>query len=131
DRIMNQAIETWMRSGRHRGIVASKEAPKNRRIFVIRYCGEVEQHCKGNRCLAVLVLCQDFRFRRFPGMDMPHLIAQPLPPCLPWIGIEKPKVLINRTRNNIEIESLRRLRLLEHERSQTLRAGVSQPLFNG
>ena len=64
-------------------------------------------------------------------MNVPYRIAQAFLPLLTRIGLKRAKIVVNRAGNNVEIKSLRRRRLLEHKRSETFRASVGEPLFNG
>ena len=78
----------------------------------------------------VLLVGQDFGFRWRSGVNVPYRIAKPLRPSLVGVGFEKPEIVVDRARNDVEIKSLRRCRLLEHEQGETLRTSVSQPLSN-
>ena len=64
-------------------------------------------------------------------MDMPDRIAEPQVRRLSGIGGEKREILVDRLRDDVEIEALRRLRLLVHVERQALRRGVGEPLLDG
>ena len=64
-------------------------------------------------------------------MDVPDRVAEPLVLGLAGIGGEEREVLVDRARDDVEIEPLGRPRLLEHEERQALRRGVGQPLVDG
>src|SRR6185437_13603099 len=64
-------------------------------------------------------------------MDMPDRIREPLARILPLIAIKKLVVLVDVSRNYIEVKAFRRLRLTIHEQRQTLRTGITQPLLDG
>ena len=78
----------------------------------------------------MLVVGQDFRLGRRAGMDVPDRIAEPLLPLLARIGVEKAEIVVDVAWDHVEIEPLRRGRLLEHEERQALRAGIGQPFID-
>ena len=46
------------------------------------------------------------------------------------IGLEEAEIVVDRPRDHVEIEALRRARLLEHEERQALGTGVGQPFLD-
>src|SRR5438046_2999689 len=64
-------------------------------------------------------------------MDMPNRIAEPLLAVLPLVAVEKLLVLVDVTRDDVEVEPLRRPRLAVHEQRQAFGAGIAQPLVDG
>ena len=62
---------------------------------------------------------------------MPDRVAQPLLGVLPFVAFKKLLVIVDVTRNDVEVEPLRRLRLAVHEQRQALRARITQPLVDG
>src|ERR1051325_7778776 len=64
-------------------------------------------------------------------MDVPHRIGQTLLAVLTLITIEELEVLVHITRDHIEVEPLRRLRLPIHEQRQRLWARIAQPFLDG
>src|ERR1700742_3259645 len=65
------------------------------------------------------------------GMNMPDRILQALPRVLPLVAVEELLIVVDVTRNDIEVQPLRRLRLAIHEQRQALRRRVAQPLVDG
>ena len=63
-------------------------------------------------------------------MNVPDGIAEPLLPVLPRIGFEEAQIIVDGSRDDIEIEALGRGRLLEHEERQAFRTGVGQPFVD-
>jgi hypothetical protein len=64
-------------------------------------------------------------------MDVPDGIGEPALGVLAFISFEQLLILVNMTWNDIEIETLCRLRLAIHEERQRLRAGIAQPFVDG
>ena len=64
-------------------------------------------------------------------MNMPDRIRQLLPLVLPLKAIKKLVVLVDVTRNDVEVEPLRRLRLAIHKYREAFRARVAQPFLDG
>src|SRR3954469_13221799 len=63
-------------------------------------------------------------------MNVPDRIAKAPPLVLALIAFEELLVLIDRTRNHIEVQPLGRLRALIHEQRERLRARVTQPFLD-
>src|SRR6202011_880527 len=74
---------------------------------------------------------RNFRLRRMAGMDVPDGIGEPALGVLAFISFEQLLILVDMTWNDIEIETLCRLRLAIHEERQRLRAGIAQPFVDG
>ena len=58
-------------------------------------------------------------------------IAEPVLGRLAWHGGEEGEVLVDRARDDVEMQLLRLARALIHEQREALGAGVAQPLVDG
>ena len=63
-------------------------------------------------------------------MDVPDRILQPLRRRFVRELLEEGQVVVDGARDDVEIEPLRRARLLEHEQRQALRRPVGQPFLD-
>ena len=107
---------------RHARHVAEDEAPHHALVVRVRRGGKVEEHGEGDRHVDR---------RRRAGMDVPDRVAEALVLGLAGIGGEEREIVVDRARDDVEIEPLRRPRLLEHEQRQAFRRGIGQPLVDG
>ena len=69
--------------------------------------------------------------RRLAVMDVPDRVVEPLLPVLPRIGGEEGVILVDRLRDDVEIELLGLPRLLEHVEREALGRRIGQPLVDG
>src|SRR5688572_20013677 len=63
-------------------------------------------------------------------MDMPDRVGQALLLILPLVAVEQLLVLVDMARDDVEIESLCRLRLAVHEQRQAFGTRVAKPFLN-
>ncbi len=54
-------------------------------------------------------------------MNVPDGIAEALPAVLPLVAVEKLLIVVDVTRDHVEVEPLRRARLAVHEQRQAFR----------
>ena len=122
DRIVDQLPELGMRCGRNPRPVTRNEAPQRLCILGIRRRDKTEQHRKRDRHLGR---------RRRTRVNVPDRIGQALTHVLALIRFQELLILVGMTRDYVEVQPFRRLRLAIHEQRQAFRAGVAQPLLDG
>ena len=110
-----------MRLRRRLGRVLADEAPEHRLVVGVGGAREVQQHRERHHHV---------RGRRLAAVDVPDRVGQPRRGVLPGEGAQLLVILVDRLRDHVEIEPLRRLRLLVHEVRQALRPGIGQPLVD-
>ena len=111
------------RVGLRRGVgrLATDEAPQHVLVRRVRGRHEVQQHRKRDR--------RRVR-RRLAAMDVPGRVFELLFRRLLRIGVEEGEVLVHRFRDDVEIELLRRLRLLPLIQRQAFGGRIGQPLLD-
>ena len=96
-RIADHPVEPgeFFRAGARR--VTAQEAPQDGGVLAVGDRRQIEQHGEGNRGSFGLALMRDeFRRRRFAGMNMPGRVAEPQFPVLARIGVEKGEIFVDR-----------------------------------
>jgi hypothetical protein len=63
-------------------------------------------------------------------MDMPHRVGKLLLDVLTLVGFQELLIFVDVARDNIKVETLRRLGLAIHEHRERLRRRVTQPFFD-
>src|SRR5271169_2691136 len=87
----------------------------------IRSTDEIEEKAEADRNVVL---------RGHATMNMPDWVVEPLLIRLLLIGFEMSKILVHRLRDHVEIEPLRRLRLLIHIKAEAFRCSIGEPLLD-
>ena len=64
-------------------------------------------------------------------MNVPDGISEPLLPRLTRKSVEKGEIVVDVARDHVEVQTLRRRRLLIHELREALGARIGQPFLDG
>src|SRR5665213_2347004 len=63
-------------------------------------------------------------------MDMPDRIGEPVFLILPRISLQEGEIIVDRARNDVEVEPLCRRWLLIHEKRQAFRTRIGEPVID-